>query len=130
MWIVIEITVIFIINSNKLELINHVDFFGYKFCHQGKTMKFRWFYKLLFYDLYFEYYSSNASNIFIQENIFTFIMTYCCNNIFIHTLYFFLYTLLSSTKNKNIFAFYLTNSSITTPLVSSFILSTTNLLNH
>ena len=52
-------------------------------------MKFRWFHKLIFYDLYFEYYSSNASNIFIQENIFIFIMTYCRNNIFIHTLYFF-----------------------------------------
>ena len=61
----------------------------------------------------------------IQQNIFVFTMTFCCNNIFIHTLYFFI--LLSPPKNEYTFGFNLTNSSIATPPISSFNLPTTNL---
>ena len=53
----------FIINSNNQELIHHIHCFGCIFYHQSKKKKSCCFHKFLFYDLYFESYSSNASNI-------------------------------------------------------------------
>ena len=38
--------------------------FCYTFCHQKKVMKFCWFHVFLCYDLYFEFYSLNVSNIY------------------------------------------------------------------
>ena len=34
------IQLIFIINCNIQELIRHIHYFGYIFCHQNKTIKF------------------------------------------------------------------------------------------
>ena len=53
-------------------------------------------------------------------------MTYCCNNVFIHTFFFFMLTIIV-TKYKYISGFNPKNSSIATPAVSSFVLSVTNL---
>ena len=39
--------------------------------------------------IYFESYSSNVSNVFI------FVMTYCCDNIFIPSFYFFMLTMIT-----------------------------------
>ena len=76
------------------DLIHHIHCFGCIFYHQSKAKKFCWFPKFLFHDLYFESYSSNASNIFFQQNIFIFGMTYCCNIFFIPTLCFFVLTVI------------------------------------
>ena len=53
--------------------------------------KFWWFHRFLFHDFYCGFYSSNDLNI-VQQKIFVFNMTYCCNNIFIHTLCLFMRT--------------------------------------
>ena len=45
-----------IINYKNQKLIHHIHCFGYIFCNQNKTMRFCWFCKFLFYDLYLELY--------------------------------------------------------------------------
>ena len=61
--IVIKITA-FIINSNNQELIYHIHYFD-----QSKTKKYCLFHRFLCYDLYFESYSSNDSNIFYSTKL-------------------------------------------------------------
>ena len=107
-FIVITITVFFIINSRNKELIHHIRCSGCISNHQSKIKKCGLFHRFLFYDLYLEYYSLNASNIFI------FVMTYCCNNISIHTFCFLVLTIIISTNYEYIFRFNLTSSSMAT----------------
>ena len=57
-WIVIKITLFFIINSNNQELIYHSHSFGCIFYHQSKTKEFFGFHMFIFYDFYFKPYSS------------------------------------------------------------------------
>ena len=61
----------------------------------------------------------------IQQNIFIFVMIYCRNNIFIHTLCYFMLAIVTCTKEIHPWL-PSNNSSIATPPVSSFILLTTN----
>ena len=116
----------FIINSNNQELIHHIHCFGCIFYHQSKTKKSCCFHKFLFYDLYFESYSLDASNISDSTK-----HLYICYGLLLQQHFclrplLFLYLLSSSTKYEYIFGFNPTNSSIGTPAVSSFILQHTN----
>ena len=54
-------------------------------------------------------------------------MSYCCINIFIHTLCFFFIHYYHLIKKNRFLDLIKTNSSILTPVVSSVILPTTNL---
>ena len=117
-----------IINSNNQELIHHIHCLRYKFYHQSNTKKFCWFYKFVFYYLYFflfiECHSFNISystkhlcisyDLLLQEHFHSHLLTFLCS-------------LLSSNKKEHIFDFNLTNSFITMPADWSFILPTTNL---
>ena len=125
-WIVIKITIYFIININNQELIHHIHCFEYVFSHQSKTIQFFWFHKFLFYDLNFEFNSSNASNIFHStKHLYIQYDLLSQQHFYLHHL-LFLCSLLSSTSTKYIFSFNPTIFLIATPLVSSFILPRTN----
>ena len=95
-WIVNKITVFLSWTLNRQELIHHIHYFRYIFCHQSKTMEFCWFHKFW----YFEFYSSNElfNKLIIQQNIFIFIMAYYCNNIFIPALCFFMFNIVIYEK--------------------------------
>ena len=95
----------FITNFDNQKLFHHIHCFQYIFCHQDMTMKFCGFHIFIFYGLYFEFYSLSVLYIFIiQQNVFTFYITYCYNSIayivatillhfiFIPTFYFFMFT--------------------------------------
>ena len=82
-WIVIKI--FFIIKSNNQELIHHINCFGYKFCLESNQSN----HKFLLYDLYFESYSWNLSNIYYSRKKFYIHYGLFCNNSSIHALLFF-----------------------------------------
>ena len=50
------------------------------------------------YDLYFWSYSSKPPAFLIPHNLFVLIMTYCCNNIFIHTFCCFMCTTINQKR--------------------------------
>ena len=122
-WIVIKIWVFylyfyyvfFIINYNKQELIYHIHCFEYIFYHQSMTKESCWFHKFLFYDLYFESYALNVSNISYSTK-----HLYIYYDLFLFTPFVFLCSLLSSAKYEYIFGFNPTNSSIGAPANSCF----------
>ena len=114
--IVIKITVFFIINTNNQELIHHIHCFRCIFYHQSKTKKSCLFHRFLFYDLYFESYSSNVSNIsystkhhyirydlLSQQHFYSHLLLFCVH-------YYHLPNMTTSLKLFNP-----TNSSIATP---------------
>ena len=107
--------VFFIINYNKQELIYHIHCFEYIFYHQSMTKESCWFHKFLFYDLYFESYALNVSNISYSTK-----HLYIYYDLFLFTPFVFLCSLLSSTKYEYIFGFNPTNSSIGAPANSCF----------
>ena len=74
-------------------------------------MKFCWFHKFLFYDLYFEFHSLNVLNIYYSTNIFIFVMNISLQQHFYSHLFIFLCSLLSCTKSKYISGFNSTSSS-------------------
>ena len=118
------ITVFHMINSDSQELsIKYIFFLDMRFAIKIRQLNFVGF--ISFYSMVFTL--SSIHRVFytfiIQQNIFIFVITYCCN---IHA-FGFLGSLLLSTKSEYIFGFKLTNSSIAKPLVSSFIFQRTNL---
>ena len=93
-------------------------------------MKFCWFYEFLFYDVYFEFSSLNASNSFYstkKHHIYDdFLSELHLFFFFFFALFDFLFSLLSSTKNEHILDFNAKDSTIATLSASSLISTTTN----
>ena len=87
--------------------------------------KFRCFHRFLLYDFHFGFYSSNASNIYYKTK-----HTCIHYGLFLQQIFY--------SSPSHFYAYYclcvfgsnLLNSSTTTPCISSFILPTTNFLNH
>ena len=77
-WLVIKVTLFYIINSDNQRLIHHIHCF----------VNFLGSYSMIFT---FNYIYQIHQTFFIQENIFVFTMT-CCSNIFIDTTCFFMFT--------------------------------------
>ena len=107
--------------------IHHIHYFECIFFHQSKSKKSCLFHKLLFYELYFKSYLSNATNIFYSRKHLCIRYDLLSQQHFYSQFFAFLSSLLSFTKYEYIFGFNPTNSSITTPVVSFFNLPTTNL---
>ena len=123
---VIKITIFFlIINSNKQQLKSIIsivsDIYFIIKAWQRNFVNFVGSYFMIFT---LDSIHQMFENFIVQQNIFVFTMTYCCNNILVLTV-FFLCSQLSSTKKESICSFNSTNSE--TPPVSSFILPTINL---
>ena len=59
--------------------------------YQNKTIKFCWFHMFLFYGLTLNSIHWVSYTFIIQQTVVIFIMTYCCNNIFIHAFCFFMF---------------------------------------
>ena len=96
-WIVNKITVFLSWTLNKQELIHHIHYFRYIFCHQSKTMEFCWFHKFW----YFEFYSSNE----LFNKTFLYSLWLIIAITFLFLPFAFLCSILSSTKNEYIFGF-------------------------
>ena len=85
-WIVIKITLFFIINSNNQELIYHSHSFGCNFIIKVRQRNFFDF--ICSYSMIFTLNLIHwmFQTFLIQQNIFMFIVTYCRSNIFVCTI--------------------------------------------
>ena len=100
--IAIKIIVFFIINPVNQGLIYNILCIGYIFYHKSLIKKFCWFDRFLFYNFNsLIFYSSNSlKHLFIWQNTLAFIMTHCCSNILIYTVFFFILTINTYLKRN------------------------------
>ena len=113
-------------NSGNQELIHHIHYFGCIFYHQSKTKKSSLFRRFLFYNLYFESYSLNVSNISYSTKYlyirYVLLLQQC---FYSHLLLFYAHYYYVPNMNRSLAL--VKNSSIPTQTVSYFISPTTNL---
>ena len=98
-WFEFQVTVFYVINSDKQGLIHHIHCFGCIFFHQSMKRNFVDFIGSCSMIFTLDFIHGMPQTFLIQENIFAFTMNYCYNTILIHTLCF-LCPLLSSIKTN------------------------------
>ena len=128
----------FIINSDSQELIHHIHGLGYIYIYiyvyiyiyiyiyydRSIIEKFCWFHR--FYDFYFGFYSSDTTYIYYSTKHFCIHHDVLLQTTFLLTPFAFL-ILTTIIYQKGIHLGHPTNSLVTTPALSSFILPTTYL---